>query len=471
MEAKSREIAQSSSRVAVVGAGIAGLACAHRLAGRGFQVTVFEALPAVGGRMASRWTDGILFDLGANFLAESYVTTRDLAAEVGVRLTTPGRVRHVFFREGRYHTMNLSSLGDLVSFGGLPWRSRLRALWMGLRLRFFQSPLDYFDLTTLPDGLLDGSAYESIRAEAGRDFADYIVDAFTSCMMFHRSAELSRGVCLALMQTMLDPEQSFQILVSPEGMAALPRALAQSASLRLDEAVRRVKREPGSVRIITDSSNACFDAAVVAVPAPVARAILDPLMPAEADVLSAVHYSSTINVSLVVSGPLPAAHHCFYLPWRESQVVSEFTNESIKGPDFGTGNRTTIDVGLHEAAARRMMSWTDGQIIDEIMHEMGRFLGPLEVPTGELKAHDLHRWPRALPKYDATLIRAVREFGRRDHGHGNVFFCGDWMAAPWVEGAARSGLRTARQVEDRIRGRLPAPPQTPVKQRSPVRSM
>lgn len=36
-------------RVAVVGAGPAGLACAHRLAMRGHDVTVFEARPKPGG--------------------------------------------------------------------------------------------------------------------------------------------------------------------------------------------------------------------------------------------------------------------------------------------------------------------------------------------------------------------------------------------------------------------------------------
>ena len=39
-------------RVAIVGAGPAGLAAAHDLAKEGYQITIFEALPAVGGMMA-----------------------------------------------------------------------------------------------------------------------------------------------------------------------------------------------------------------------------------------------------------------------------------------------------------------------------------------------------------------------------------------------------------------------------------
>jgi len=54
--------------VAVVGAGIAGLACARALAGKGLRVTVFERGGAVGGRLASLHTDAGVFDIGAQYL-------------------------------------------------------------------------------------------------------------------------------------------------------------------------------------------------------------------------------------------------------------------------------------------------------------------------------------------------------------------------------------------------------------------
>ncbi|MBX9584129.1 MAG: FAD-dependent oxidoreductase, partial [Gemmataceae bacterium] len=40
-------------RVAVVGGGLAGLAAAAALAGRGFRVTVLESRPRLGGRAGS----------------------------------------------------------------------------------------------------------------------------------------------------------------------------------------------------------------------------------------------------------------------------------------------------------------------------------------------------------------------------------------------------------------------------------
>lgn len=60
------------ARVAVVGAGIAGLACATVLRDAGHEVRVFEKSRGVGGRMATRRTDHGTFDHGAQ-----YFTARD----------------------------------------------------------------------------------------------------------------------------------------------------------------------------------------------------------------------------------------------------------------------------------------------------------------------------------------------------------------------------------------------------------
>jgi predicted NAD/FAD-dependent oxidoreductase len=54
--------------VAVIGAGISGLACARSLADEGLEVTIFEKSRGVGGRMATRRSDsGLTFDHGAQY--------------------------------------------------------------------------------------------------------------------------------------------------------------------------------------------------------------------------------------------------------------------------------------------------------------------------------------------------------------------------------------------------------------------
>ena len=71
--ARSRAPTRSSlRRVAVVGAGLAGLACARVLADHNVEVVVFDKGRAAGGRLASRRVEAASFDLGAQ-----YFTARD----------------------------------------------------------------------------------------------------------------------------------------------------------------------------------------------------------------------------------------------------------------------------------------------------------------------------------------------------------------------------------------------------------
>lgn len=62
----------SQPRVAVVGAGMAGLTCARDLARQGFDVHVYDKSRGVGGRLATRRGEGESFDHGAQ-----YFTARD----------------------------------------------------------------------------------------------------------------------------------------------------------------------------------------------------------------------------------------------------------------------------------------------------------------------------------------------------------------------------------------------------------
>ncbi len=71
------------TRIAVIGAGMAGMSCAHDLRARGFRPVVFEKSRGLGGRLATRRAgDGSAFDHGAQ-----YVTARSAALQSLVRAT------------------------------------------------------------------------------------------------------------------------------------------------------------------------------------------------------------------------------------------------------------------------------------------------------------------------------------------------------------------------------------------------
>ena len=58
----------SSRNIAIIGAGISGLAAAHILIDAGHTVTLFEKDTSVGGRVATRKCDGFTYDYGAQYI-------------------------------------------------------------------------------------------------------------------------------------------------------------------------------------------------------------------------------------------------------------------------------------------------------------------------------------------------------------------------------------------------------------------
>jgi monoamine oxidase len=78
-------------RVAVAGAGLAGLAAGDELARAGHEVSVFEARDRVGGRVWSRRLDnGAVVEMGAEYILPGNTVVRELAERFGLGLWDKG---------------------------------------------------------------------------------------------------------------------------------------------------------------------------------------------------------------------------------------------------------------------------------------------------------------------------------------------------------------------------------------------
>ena len=138
-------------KVAVVGAGWAGLSAAVELAAQGVPVTIFEAAPNLGGRARGFYRNDIRLDNGQHILLGAYRETLRLMRQVGVeieqallrlplRLETPGHLKLAAPRL----PAPLHLLAGLLSAQGLDWSERWAALrfMTGLHLTGFRLPQD-----------------------------------------------------------------------------------------------------------------------------------------------------------------------------------------------------------------------------------------------------------------------------------------------------------------------------------------
>ena len=116
--------------VIVVGAGLAGLACAQRLEQFGLRVTVFEARDRVGGRVLTfreTFDDGRYAEAGAEFVAPNHAQTRAALRLLGIGLDGVPASSPDVYRRQRRHSWN-RFVTDRVTADVRRFRARVASL-------------------------------------------------------------------------------------------------------------------------------------------------------------------------------------------------------------------------------------------------------------------------------------------------------------------------------------------------------
>jgi phytoene desaturase len=177
-------------RIAVVGAGVGGLAAALRLAVLGHEVTVLEAAPDVGGKAGCHAAEGFRFDTGPSLLTMPWAL-EDTFAAAGLELRDHLELvpvaplcRYTFAEGGELDThadvRRTAAAMDALSPGaGAAWEGLMRQAartWELSRRVFLEQPLrSPLDLVRRSAGLADARdvlAHTTLARLARRTFAD-----------------------------------------------------------------------------------------------------------------------------------------------------------------------------------------------------------------------------------------------------------------------------------------------------------
>jgi phytoene desaturase len=229
------------ARVVVVGAGIAGLAAAARLADFGHAVTVLEQATSVGGQVGAYSRDGFTFDTGPTTLTLPAVyrdlfrtTGRPLERELDLVPVEPAW--HVRFADGvELDLPNAGRAGTLRalarSFGpgsAAQWDAVLRhgeRTWRAARRRIVAyAPSDGL-VRLRPTG-----AGRSLRASAERSLGDAHLRTLLECHAVH--AGLDPRHTSAALTVVPYVEHTFGTWYVTGGMRRLVEAVAERAATR-----------------------------------------------------------------------------------------------------------------------------------------------------------------------------------------------------------------------------------------------
>jgi monoamine oxidase len=264
-------------RVAVIGAGLAGLAAADELARAGAEVEVLEARERVGGRTWSRaLPNGAVIEMGAEFVLAGNTAVRELATELGLGLWDKGM---------RY--------GDREPRGGIGTTPAALAGAVRAADRAIAKLDGRPSVRELLDSLeIDPGAREAILARAEISSAT--------------SADEIPATDLAGLAH-IDTEPAPSVAGGSQGLA-LGLAGSLGDAVRLGDAAVLVEWGSGGVRVETAAGHACVaDATIVAVPARVIERIeFAPALPAATlDALTRVRYGHAAKLFVPLREPAP----------------------------------------------------------------------------------------------------------------------------------------------------------------------
>jgi protoporphyrinogen/coproporphyrinogen III oxidase len=457
---------KNPKQVAVIGAGISGLACAYRLQQLGLDVTVFEANDSAGGMIDSVEKDGLLFEAGPQSFQGTpalLALLRELGLEPQLQKADPRAPRYVLLH-GRLRKIPMSPQALLAS-------TLLNPI---SRWKIASEP---FKKSRPPTDEESVAAF--VRRKFGHEILEYLVAPFVSGVYagdpeklslkaaFPTLDEWERQYGSVLRGAMKSRRAKEQRTGAPplcsfaHGVATLPRAMAakigdamqyETRAVSVDfgsagEAGRNGTGPPCEIRIVRNGQeqSAIAGAAVIATPAFAAAHLLETSSPHLAQTLSGIAYAPVAVVACTyyrqqVGDPLEGFG--FLVPRGEKvRTLGTVWNSSLF-PGRAHEGRVTITSFIGGATDPEIMNLHEENIAAIVTDENARILGitgpPVEVAVW--------KYPRALPQYNlghGHIVETIRDAERASPG---LFFAGNYLEGPAVGKCVENGFQTAEAV-------------------------
>ncbi|MEG8278865.1 protoporphyrinogen oxidase [Streptomyces sp. AHA2] len=457
---------EGTGRVVVVGAGIAGLAAAHRLLQRGARVTVLEASGRVGGKLLPGEVAGARVDLGAESMLARRPEAVQLAREVGLadHLQPPATATASLWTRGALRPMPKGHVmgvpGTAAALSGVLSPEGLARIERDAEL----------PRTEVGDDVAVG-AY--VAARLGREVVDRLVEpllggvyAGDAYRISLRSAvpqlfqaarthtSLTEGV-REIQQRAAAARQTGPVFTGLRGgVGTLPLAVADSVRSRGGEIltgtpVTRLRRTPeGGWQVASGERTWRADAVIVAVPAPAAARLLREESPAAAAELDAVEYASMALVTLAYrrdEAALPEGSG-FLVPPVDGHTIKASTFASHKWGWIAEENPGLLlvrtSVGRH--GETEILQRDDADLVDVSRRDLEEATGLDATPV----ATRVTRWDDGLPQYPVGHHARVARVREHVAALPGLAVCG----APYDGVGIPACIASARAAVDRIHG-------------------
>ncbi len=424
--------------VVVLGGGLAGLSAAFRLQMSGWQTVVLEKSLWPGGRARSFCEDGLCVDLSAQFLASFYRRTMVLLDELGMSdllsLIPDGTA---VIRDE--HTYSLTPFS--LFFGSLlPVSSRLRLLRLMADVFLKASqidvddilkslPLDTEPITRFAQQHLDNSLLQNLLAPLFRGFFYWNTDSTT----------------LAMLYFLMRYAPAMKLYTLRGGIGRLAQVLAEHVPVESGHEVLRVVYDEGegawktavshqnSVTTLTSKAILCT------LPAVHINAIFPQLPPPVRQHFAQINYTTNTTAHLFFNQrfSLPPFAHLFYLP-HQVPNLSAIVLQDNKDPLSYRQHHNIISVFPSSPFSQHLITQPDEQINQTILQQLKQYYPFKHANLQEAFLFSkIVRVHQALPRFTPGYIHALHRFETELKATlpPGLFFAGDYMETPSIEGA------------------------------------
>jgi oxygen-dependent protoporphyrinogen oxidase len=437
------------SSVVIVGGGISGLTCAHRLHRRrpDLEVIVLEAAAHPGGKIRTSPIDGIVVDEAADAFLARVPTAIDLCRELGLgeQFVTPAERRAFVFRHGALHrfpeglVLGVPTDLDALRSSGLISEAGLE-----------RAAMDLDPEAELPAGPPPGED-ETVGALVRRRIGDEVFEALVNPLLSGVNAgnadDLSVQAGAAQLAAAVREQPSLITGLRRQRDAAVqapghdPDApifygLRGGTGTLIDAlvaalpagAVRTESRVTGvnpdgrggftiAVASGTGASLLTAQAVVLATPSFVTSTLVHPFAPDLAADLATLAWADVALVTFAVpkaSITHPLDGSGFLVSQGEGLLMTACSFGSSKWAHWnaapGSPAAEREDVILRVSAGRhgdpRALALTDAELVDALLRDLATTIG-LHGPPTEVR---VSRWTQALPQYPAGHLDHARRW-------------------------------------------------------------
>ncbi|SMP04296.1 oxygen-dependent protoporphyrinogen oxidase [Desulfurobacterium pacificum] len=453
-------------KIAVIGAGISGLAVAFYLKQAGVEVKVFESEKQAGGKMRTVYENGYIIETGPNGFLDGKPYTLNLVKALGIedrlyRSSDKARKRFIY-TNGRLVRLPENPIAFLSSYL-LSWKGKLRLVG-----EFFVPPKK-----DLSDETLGDFARRRIGEEALEKLLDPMVagifagdpDRMSLKAAFPAIFYLERqygGLIKGLIAKMKEAKKKGTKSSGPAGpggvltsfkhgvndlIDALTEKLGKS--IETETPVTRVEKTSNKWKVTYmkngEKKEEVFDKLIMSTPSYVAAKLLKTVNEELSDLLSQIEYSpiSVVTLGFEKKG---LGHNLdgfgFLVPRKEGRKILGALWDSSVFPNRAPEGKALIRVMIGGARQPELALLDDEELLKISLKELRRIMKIRHYPeTVKIFKHE-----KGIPHYTLGHCERVDRIFQIAENLGNLYFCNNAYRGVGVNDCTKLAEETAQKI-------------------------